>query len=319
MLADVKARWRIVRNELANLKKTFSTPRRTEIVGPDSTAYEYSEEDFIVEEDTTVIITRGGWIKRQRSYTDLTSIRVRESDEVGWTFACATRNTIIIWTNFGKAFTIRANDIISTTGHGEPLQKRFDFSDKECVVGATACDKRTLPRVVYDATNELFPLGKNGRSKEDLLGYLVACTQHGMTIRLPLDNYSELSTRSGRLFMRLGKEDQVIGAWNAGGMENLCVASKKAFALIFPVRDIPFRSRAGKGVIAMRLGDGDYVLGATLSTQAREGLKVATNRGRREIVRPTKFTPVRRGNTGRQIIRRGYLARAFIDPVEIHL
>ena len=319
LLADVSARWRIVRSELAGLKKTFASPRRTTVAGPDESAYEYSEEDFIVEEDATVIISRSGWIKRQRSYTDLSSIRIREGDEVGWALACATRATVIVWTNFGRAYTMRVNDIVSTTGHGEPLQKRFDFSDKERVVGATTCDSRTLPRVVSEESNELFPYSKNERSRMAPMGYLVACTRRGMTIRMALDSFAELSTRSGRLYMRLEENDKVIGAWNAGGAENICVASKEAFALVFPVSEIPIRSGAGKGVIAMRLGSGDRVLGAALSRHAREGLEVETNRGRREIVRPTKFAPARRGNKGRQIIRLGNLAQVILKPMEVRL
>ena len=45
---------------------------------------EYSEEDYIINEDVWVMLTRDGWFKRQKSYTDLSTIRVRDNDEVGW-------------------------------------------------------------------------------------------------------------------------------------------------------------------------------------------------------------------------------------------
>jgi len=89
--------------------------------------------------------------------------------------------------------------------------------------------------------------------------------------------------------------------------------------LIFPVHQIPPVKSAAKGVIAMRLGRGDEVLGFTLASAAREGLEVETSRGRREIVRTTKFEVSRRGNRGRQIIRRGQLVRVIPAPVEIRL
>ncbi|NBC01987.1 MAG: DNA topoisomerase, partial [Bacteroidetes bacterium] len=71
-----------------------------------------------------------------------------------------------------------------------------------------------------------------------------------------------------------------------------------------------------KGVIAIRLEDGDRLLGATLSDAARDGLEVETNRGRRDIVRTTKFEVANRGNKGRLIIKRGHLAEVFPEPEE---
>ena len=69
----------------------------------------------------------------------------------------------------------------------------------------------------------------------------------------------------------------------------------------------------------MRLDKNDYVLAFTLSDATRDGLEVETNRGRREIVRTTKFDVTNRGNKGRLIIKRGYIARAIRPPVEIRM
>ena len=84
------------------------------------------------------------------------------------------------------------------------------------------------------------------------------------------------------------------------------------------IRSRSFKS-AAKGVIAMRLGKDDRVLGATISRGARDGLVVETSRGRREVVRTTKFEISNRGNKGRQIIKRGHLERVIVRPIEIRL
>ena len=112
---------------------------------------------------------------------------------------------------------------------------------------------------------------------------------------------------------------RVFGAEVAGGDENVCLASRKGHALIFPVKQVPIFKSAAKGVIAMRLGYDDRILGATVATGARDGLVVETNRGRRETVRTTKFEITNRGNKGRQIIKRGHLAKVIISPIEIRL
>ena len=303
LLEDEQARWKLIRNELKEVQREFSTERRTLIASEDERAYEYSEEDFIVDEDAVVIVTRAGWVKRQRSYTEIASIRVREGDEVGWILGTGTRSTVVLWTNFGRAYTIRVNDIISTTGHGIPLQKLFDFRDKEYIVGAIPCDERAL---------------RSAESTDgDALGYLVAVTLKGMTLRQPLKVFTDVSTRKGRLCVRLSENDEVLGVWPAVGDEFVCLASKKGNALIFPTSEIPVIGGPGKGVIGMRLDGEDILIGATVSANVREGISVETSRGRREVIRRTKYSPSRRGGKGRKIIQRGELAPVEVEPVEL--
>jgi DNA gyrase subunit A len=69
----------------------------------------------------------------------------------------------------------------------------------------------------------------------------------------------------------------------------------------------------------MRLNSGDQVLGATLSSAARQGLEVETSRGRRETIRTTKFEVSNRGNKGRLVIHRGTLVTVITTPVEIRV
>ncbi len=313
LLQDEAARWQMVRGELEEIRTTYGSPRRSTITGPDASSYEYSDEDFIVDEDTYLIVTRDGWVKRQRSYTDLESIRIREGDEVGWVLAGRTRNTAVLCTNYGRAYTVRLDEVPSTSGHGIPLQKLFAFSDRERVVGAISCDRRILPKAVADP--ELFPEGASVPN----YGFIVAFSRRGMVLRLALDPFTEPSTKSGRLYMRLKEADEALVAFPAGGTEHACLASRQGNALVFPVQQIPVTRGAAKGVAAMRLAGDDYLLGAAVSAQAREGLVVETNRGRQEVVRTTKYAVTNRGNKGRPIIKHGHLARVVPVPIEISL
>lgn len=70
---------------------------------------------------------------------------------------------------------------------------------------------------------------------------------------------------------------------------------------------------------AIRLEDNDRVLDFALSTRARDGLTVETNNGREEIVRTTKFDATNRGAKGTLVIKRGYFAEVFPEPVEVPL
>src|SRR4051812_1631605 len=68
LLADDGARWQIVRAELRQIASAYKDARRTQVSGPSVAVVEFREEDYIVDEDTWVIITRQGWIKRQKSF-----------------------------------------------------------------------------------------------------------------------------------------------------------------------------------------------------------------------------------------------------------
>ena len=316
ILASEDKRWALVRAEIAETAAAFGTDRKTQIAGPDQ-ALEYDAEDYIVAEDCYAIATRDGWIKRQRTYADIDSIRVREGDAAGWILPASTRGSVGFFTNFGRCYSLRAEALPNTTGYGDPVQKFFDFSDKEHVVGVVSFDARALPKPVLLPETEPELFASNGSGEQE--PFLVAITSAGQAVRMPLDSFAEPSTRKGRSYAKLEEGDEVVSAEPAAGAENACLASQGGYALIFPVHQIPLFKSAAKGVIAMRLGAGDRVLGCTLSSAARAGLKVETSRGRVETIRTTKFEVSRRGNRGKSIISRGHVARIFLEPVEIRL
>ncbi|MFT5143154.1 MAG: DNA gyrase subunit A [Rhodothermales bacterium] len=316
LLDDEPARWSLIKSELREIRKAFANDRRSLIAGPDKDI-EYSVEDYIVDEEVYVIVTEDGWVKRQKSYTGIESIRVREGDSVRWVLPGSTRKTVVFFTNTGTAYTTRVEALPSTTGHGHPIQKLFDFSDGERIVGVISNDPAALPKEVVpenDAELELF--ASNGEPAKEG-PFFVCFSTGGQCLRLPLTAVADPSTRVGRRVMRLIGKDVVLGVEAASGGENVCLATGNGFALIYPVRQIPVMKGAAKGVIAIRLGAKDSVLGFMLSDAARKGLEVETSRGRKEVVRTTKFEVSNRGNKGRLVIQRGTLVRAIKDRVEI--
>ena len=134
----------MIRGELKEISQTFGSPRRTRIEVPQA-PMEFREEDYIVDEDSWVIVTRDGWTKRQKSFTDVASIRVRDDDRVGWVYRARARQTLTFFTDRGIAYTMRVNDLPMTTGHGEPIQKQFAFEDQEHIVGVVCHDPRCMP------------------------------------------------------------------------------------------------------------------------------------------------------------------------------
>ena len=319
LLDDEAARWEVIKEELRDVREAYADERRSVLVGPEA-RMEYTEEDYIVDEDVHVIVTRDGWVKRQGTYSDIDSIRVRDGDEVGWVLPGSTRATVGFFTNYGTCYTTRIADIPSTTGYGDPVQKLFKFDDGEYVVGAVSFDDRVIPdpyppepadqAELFDTDN--FDPDDPEAPDEP---YVVAISKGGQATRFTLDGFTEPSTRTGRMYMRFDGEDEAIGARLARGHENVCLASHDGRALIFPVHQVSVYKGAAKGVRAIKLEENDRVLGFTLSEKAREGFTVATNNGREEIVRTTKFDVTNRGAKGTLVIKRGYFAENFPEPI----
>ncbi|MGO9918231.1 MAG: DNA topoisomerase (ATP-hydrolyzing) subunit A [Isosphaeraceae bacterium] len=348
LLDDEPARWQIIRSEIKQIAQTFGEPRRTRIEVP-AAPMEFREEDYIVDEDAWVIVTRDGWTKRQKSFTDVASIRVRDDDRVGWVYRARARQTLTFFTDRGIAYTLRVNDIPMTTGHGDPIQKQFAFEDQEHIVGVVCHDPRCLPdhsrysqtgpRLVQrmlggdlddDAADGEGEAGRHGTGNGHANGngevssvpappYAVALTAGGKVLRFALAPLAAVSTRKGRLVVRLDpsfKDDLVVGVQATNGSENVCLATRMARVLIFPVIEANIVAGAARGVNAIKLDAKDRVIGFVLTNKKREGLTVRTNRGATQIVRATKFPIASRGGKGYAILQRGTLEALLPDEAE---
>ncbi|WP_169980235.1 DNA gyrase/topoisomerase IV subunit A [Tautonia rosea] len=332
LLADEPARWGLIREELKAISRKYGDPRRTMIEGPVETV-EFREEDYIVDEDAWVIVTRDGWVKRQKSFTDVASIRVRDEDRVGWVFRCRARQTMTIFTTRGVAYTLRVNDIVMTTGHGEPIQRQFAFEDQESIVGVVCHDPRCLP-------SPKAPTSKNGKARQGYLDadlqpgsngdghgssngdgktapppYGVAVTAGGKTLRFSLSYVAPVSTKKGRGIVRLDAsypDDAVIGVEASDGSENVCLVTRSARILVFPVDEANVVSGVAKGVSAIRLDAKDRVLGFTLAGAKGDGLEVRTSRGAVQSLRASKYPVTSRGGKGYAIMQRGSITEVVL-------
>jgi DNA gyrase subunit A len=320
LLADAPGRWKLVRSELSNLSKRFADGRRTTLGGPDIKA-QYSAEDFIIDEDVYVIVSRDGWLKRQRSYTDLAAIRVREGDSVGWSMWASTRKSLILFTDRGKAYTMRVDSVNATTGYGEPVQARFEFEDGERIVGAAVSDERSLPPCVECVSIPKNQLPFEPESDEELDASekpshcLLAMSKRGMVLRLPLQAFEAPSTVNGRTYMRLTGDDRVLSVFVSGGGEYVCLATENARALCFVVEEVPVLKSAGRGVRAVQLEGKDVVHTLCLARDASDGFEVNTQRGRNVMVTARRYPPIGRGGKGKVIEPRGKVVKVSTKVV----
>jgi DNA gyrase subunit A len=298
LLRDEDSRWKLVRSELEQIQTTYGDKRRTSIAS-DSGEPEYSADDFIVEEDNVVIVSRDGWIKRQKEVKDIATTRLREGDAVLAVLAGSTRATCAFFTNFGVAYTCRVVDVPASTGYGEPIQRLFKLKDGEKVVGALSLDPRATG--VIDSKKE----------GEPAPNHAVAVTSDGYALRFGLTAFVEPSTRAGRRYARPAGGAEVLGVAKVTGSEILIAATADARGLLCGVDEVNYLSGPGKGVILIKLAKDDRVLGFIASTGDRDLLTVETSRGAEQTISTAKYEVTGRGGKGRELLQRGRFTRVI--------
>ena len=299
LLKDEDSRWKLVRTELADVQKKYGDPRtdgRRTTIEEAAEEQEYTANDFIIEEDNLVIVSRDGWVKRQKEVRDLATTRLREGDQVLAVMPGSTRATVVFFTNFAVAYTCRVIDVPASTGYGEPVQSLFKFRDGERVVAALSLD----PRVNTAKT------------------HAVAVTSDGYSLRFGLEPFLEPSTRTGRRFARTAEGAEVIGVARISGSEVLIAATRLARAILCKADEVGFLSGPGRGVILIKLAfPDDRVLGFVASTGDRDLLTVETSRGATQTVSTAKYEITRRGGKGRELLQRGEFTRVVPAAVEL--
>ncbi len=307
LLRDEASRWALVREELEEIRKTYADPkadRRRTLIASDRDEVEYTADDFIVEEDNVVIVSRDGWVKRQKEVKDLSTTRLREGDAVLAAFAGSTRATCVFFSNFGAAYTSRIIDVPASTGYGEPIQKQFKLHDGERIVAAMSLDPRASGAIAPKRAGEPAPV------------HAVAVTSDGYALRFGLDGFVEPSTRAGRRFAKPAKGAEVLGVERSTGDEVLIAATAAGRAMLSRAEDVNFLSGPGKGVLLIKLGKDDRVLGFVASTGDRDLLTVETTRGAEQTISTAKYEVTGRGGKGRELLQRGQFTRVIPSAPE---
>jgi len=305
LLKDEEGRWKVVRDEIDEIQRKYGgkeDKRRTLIETEEEVSF--TADDFIVEEDNVVIVSRDGWVKRQKEVRDLSTTRLREGDSVLAVLQGSTRATAVLFSNFGAAYTSRIIDVPASTGYGEPVQKLFKLRDGERIVAAFSLDQRSIGDIATRKEGQPPPV------------HAIAVTSDGYSLRFSFEPFVEASTRTGRRYARPSEGVEVVGVARVTGEEIVIAATADARALLCRADEVNYLSGPGKGVILIKLtGDEDRVLGFIASTGDRDLLRVETSRGGEQTISTAKYEVTGRGGKGRELLQRGQFTR--IVPTEL--
>jgi DNA gyrase subunit A len=305
ILRSTRKLWSVVKRELEEVGERFGDRRRTRIASSEDTL-EFDEEAYIVHENTNVVLTRDGWIKRVGRLTSVEGTRVREGDAV---IAVAPGNTldhVVFFADDGAAYTMRMNEVPASSGYGEPIGKFYRMADQVKVVNAVTTDERFTP------PDEKPKNGDPGAP------YLLVVTAQGQTLRTPLAPFRTASTKVGRRCVRLNEGDRVVMATVLRGDEDtIYLASAEGHVIHFNVDDINILSGVGKGVMGIKLADGDVCLGGALMSGRFDKMVLETSGGRTMEFGRNKYEITSRGGKGFEAVKRANFVRVVPPPIEL--
>ena len=309
LLSDEDRRWKVVRDEIVELQRTYGDPKknpRRTLVGGKVDDVEFSADDFIVDEDGVVLVSQDGWVKRQKEVRDVSTTRLREGDALLAAVAGSTRATSVFFTNFGMAYSCRLIDVPATTGYGEPIQRLFKLKDGERVVAAVSLDPRVTPNIT----------GTTRRPEPPT--HAIAVTSDGYSLRFSFEPFVEPSTRAGRRYARPAQGSEVVGIAAISGQETVIAATHEARAILCEAGEVNFLSGPGKGVMLIKIKKGtDRVIGFVASSGDRDLLTVETSRGATQTISTAKYEVGGRGGKGRELLQRGQFTQVVPRPVEV--
>jgi DNA gyrase subunit A len=294
--------WAVVREELEQVEREFGDKRRTTIADEDPVE-EFSAESFIPDEDAVVLVTRDGWVKRQRTI-NLETTRMREGDAPLALVGGSTRECVAFFTNLGTVYVARIHDVPPSTGHGTPVQKLFKFKDGERVVAAVGTDPRVMPEFAA-------PKPEHGAEYEEPYPHMLAVTRRGMSLRFTLWPHKDPSNARGRLYARLGEDDEIVAVFKVYAGDPVCAISRAGRLLCCDAQEVNLLAGAGKGVIFIRLDADDEVLAAF---PAAHPVVIHRSSGGATKLSPGDREPTGRGGRGRPLLKRGQVDSVELPP-----
>ncbi len=304
LLASEKRLWGVIKDEMEKLITLFPERRKTRMAS-DEDVLEFDEEAYIVRENTNVVLTRNGYIKRIGRLTSIETTRVQEGDEVVGVIPGSTLDHVAFFADDGTVYTMRINEVPATTGYGEPITKFFKLADQVKVIGAVTTDPRFTPADL-PAANDL-PGGP----------FVVVAMRSGYVLRIPLTAFRSESTKGGRRFVKLETGDKVVMVKLARDETGVMLASRRGHLIHFPLEEVSILSGPGKGVLGIKLEDDDECLGGILVGGRFDKLLVETDSGKTQDFGPGAIKSQKRGGKGDKPGVRTKFTRVVPPPIEL--
>jgi DNA gyrase subunit A len=245
ILSDRKKVLDIIAAELDEIKKKFSDPRRTDI---EPVSGEVDIEDLIPNNENIITCTSIGYIKRQatdvfnlqkRGGKGVSGMKRRDEDAVVDIFAATAHDNILFMTNLGNMYKIKCYEIPEggRQSRGTTISALIELKPGEHVTNMMKTDGFTDNR------------------------YCICVTKNGIVKRMALSLFKNIR-KSGVRAIVLEEGDEIAAAHLTEGDSTVLVATRNGRAIRFDEKKLRPTGRVTRGVRAIRLREGDFVVGA---------------------------------------------------------
>ena len=314
LLASNTKLWGIVKTELQEVATTYGDKRRSKIGRRQTEEIAIDPDAFRVKEDAIITVSADGWIRRVGAIKDLSKARVREGDRLMTIVGGSTVDSVVFFSNFGSAYTMRIGDIApARSGFGDPAQKLFKFKDGERVIGAWSFDPRgwgPTSSPTSGTKSQLALFDQKGKPHTPPSPEALAVTTSGMGLRFDLGAFQEPSTRLGRKYCKVKDGEEVVGIGTITTPLKhavLAVASARGRAILCKAEEVAQLAGPGRGVMIMKLETNDTIVASAVLTSKDEEIMLLKEDGGSVPLSTRKYQVVGRGGKGHPLIKRGRL------------
>ncbi len=270
----------VIVQELQEVRKAYSTPRRTQIVDEGT---DFRIEDLIPDEEVAITITRSGYIKRtpvsayrtqKRGGMGRRGMTPKAEDVVESLYTASTHSFLLIFTTKGQVYKIKVHEIpdAATAGRGKAIVNLIELPEGERVAG-------TIP------------------VREFVEGqFVVFVTRQGMIKKTELSEYANIRS-NGLIAMGVAEDDELIAIQMSDGNQHILISTFGGQAICFNESDVRPMGRPAHGVIGIRLEENDYVTGMSVVGRTEEVLSLSElGLGKRTPI--TEYPVQHRGGKG---------------------
>ena len=252
----------IIATELTAIKLQFGDKRRSEIV---ANAQDLSLEDLIAPQDVVVTLSHAGYIKSQpledyraqkRGGRGKQATATKEDDFIEKLFVANTHDYILCFSNRGRVYWIKVYEVPqgSRISRGKPIVNVLQLEEGEKI-------NAILPVKEFDEKHFIF-----------------MATSNGIVKKTPLSDFSR-PTRRGIIAVNLDEGDFLIGVAVTDGQHDVMLFSDGGKAVRFDENDVRPMGRVSRGVIGMRLAQGQKVISMLVAGDEQLTVLTATENG----------------------------------------
>ena len=258
LLANSQKIDEVIQKELTDIKTKYGDERKTKVIA--GAAKIISVEDLVPEEETMLILTQGGYVKRmknteyktqKRGGKGVIGVTTKDEDVPSDFISGSTHADLLFFTNSGKVYQIKMYELPEGTrqSKGKSIANFLSLAGDEKVTSVLAVPK--------------------GSKKET--NFVVLMTQQGVIKKVAAEDFADVR-RSGIKAINLQKGDNLYWAKTASPGDEILISTSRGQAIRFKEKDARPMGRAARGTRAIKLKKGDDVVG--MDVIPKEGKKL---------------------------------------------